>query len=415
LEKLEHIKNFEKLKKFQLEQEKQKQRGLNSYNILTSVLKKNDEVRLHSRMMLSFLNPNGTHYQSNLFLDKFLEVLNIDGFTIDTKHCSVYTEYKNIDLYITDGTKHIIIENKIYAGDQPNQIERYVEIIEEENHSLTITDMLVIYLSLDRDYPSKDSLGNLTITDNFLLRDEKNIALFKSIHYKNEILEWLELCQYEIQNISNLNESFKQYIDVVKMITNQYKEKIMSLADYIQENKSIYKMALEIQDTLPVVRKKIIDDFFEKVINLLQRELGTDWIVELKGNLSKRHSFPLRIYKKAWIGNKNNNLIFGFEFDKNNYYKGCFGIVRQSKSVIIKNDITDKFKNEFDNLNYNLRTTQWWLHWLSLPDTKDFTEYIIFNENTEDKFVNEVYNLIQIFEIDSNLMTDINSYLNSKN
>lgn len=297
MEELEHKKIFEKLKQFQIEQEKQKQRGLNSYNILTSVLKKSDEVRLHSRMIFSFLNPHGTHYQSNLFLDKFLEILNINDFSIDTKGCLVYTEYKNIDLYVTDGTKHIIIENKIYAGDQKNQIERYIEIIKEENHSLEMHDILVIYLSLDRIHPSKDSLGNLIIENNFLVKDSENISLFKSIHYKNEILEWLNLCQYEIQNISNLNEAFKQYIDVVKMITNQYKEKIMSLADYIQEDKSIYKMALEIQDTLPMIRKRIVDDFFLKVINLLQKKLNDDWIVELKGTLSKR-VFLLEYIKK---------------------------------------------------------------------------------------------------------------------
>jgi len=410
----EYEENFKKLKEFQFEQEKQKQRGLNSYNILTSVLKKSDEVRLHSRMIFSFFNPKGTHYQSNLFLDKFLEILNINDFTIDTKQCSVYIEYKNIDLYITDGTKHIIIENKIYAGDQTKQIERYVELIEKENHSLERNDILVVYLSLDRTQPSKNSLGNLIIENNFLVRSNEDIALFKSIHYKNEILEWLKVCQYEIQNISNLNEAFKQYIDVVKMITNQYKEKIMSLADYIQKDKSIYKMALEIQDTLPTVRKKIVDEFFEKVIHLLQEELGSEWIVKLEGNLSKRWKYPLRIYRNDWIRNNNKNLIFGFEFVKNDYYKGYFGIVRQSKNVLFKNDITDKFKNELDTLKYNLKTTKGWLHWEYLPNIDDLTKYILFEDNAEEEFIKKIIDLIDIFERKSNLITEINDYLNKK-
>ena len=127
---------FEQIKKFKKEQNRQKQRGLNNYNILTTVLKEHDEVRLHSRMIASLLDPSGEHYQSNLFLDKFLEVLNVPEFQIDSEKCSVYREYENIDLYITDSNKHIIMENKIYARDQKEQIKRYIEIIEEENSNL---------------------------------------------------------------------------------------------------------------------------------------------------------------------------------------------------------------------------------------------------------------------------------------
>ena len=239
---------FEQIKQFKKEQEKQKQRGLNNYNILTTVLKEHDEVRLHSRMIASFLDPSGEHYQSTLFLDKFLEILNVSNFKIDSKNCSVYREYKNIDIYITDGHKHIILENKVYATDQPKQIKRYIEeITKKENKNLKLNDVLVIYLSLDRIEPSSDSLNDLSIENGIIKEETKEISLFKSIHYKNEILDWLEKCKYEVQNITNLNEVFRQYIDVVKMINNQYEDKIMSLSDYIKDNKEIYKLAVEIE------------------------------------------------------------------------------------------------------------------------------------------------------------------------
>ena len=266
---------FEQVKQFKKEQEKQKQRGLNNYNILTTVLKEHDEVRLHSRMIASFLDPSGEHYQSALFLDNFLEVLSVENFNINSKKCAVYREYKNIDLYITDENKHIIIENKIYAGDQEKQIERYVKIIEEENKDLEINDILVVYLSLDRIEPSSYSLGNLSIVNSIVKRDTEDVALFKSIHYSNEILQWLERCQYEVQNITNLNEVFRQYTDVVKMINNQHKDKIMSLKDYIQiqKNTEFYKLATELEKELPKVRKNIVDEFFEKIIPALEKSL----------------------------------------------------------------------------------------------------------------------------------------------
>jgi len=400
---------FEQVKKFKEEQEKQKHRGLNNYNILTIVLKEHDEVRLHSRMIASLLDPLGEHYQSTLFLDKFLEVLNTPNFSINTNNCSVYREYKNIDIYITDGNKHIIIENKVYAGDQKNQIERYIEIIEEENKKLEINDILVVYLSLDRREPSSYSLGSLSIDNGIVQRVTKEIALFKSIHYKNEILKWLESCQYEVQNITNLNEVFRQYIDVVKMINNQYKDKIMSLSDYIIENKEVYKLAMELEKELPKVKKIIVDNFLNRIISLLRRELGEEW--EIKFNQWK----VLKIYKKNWINSTDYNIIFVFSFDDiEKYNEAHLGIIRNSAKVDIKNDIIKKFSLELNSLNYNRKTTQWWLHKEYLSNMNDFIEYIQFNKNAEKEFINGLMNLIKIFELDSNLMTEINSYLNDK-
>jgi len=406
---------FEQVKGFKEEQEKQKQRGLNNYNILTTVLKEHDEVRLHSRMIASFLDPSGEHYQSTLFLDKFLEILNVSNFKIDSKNCSVYREYKNIDLYITDGHKHIILENKVYAKDQPKQIKRYVdEITNKENKNLKLNDVLVIYLSLDRIEPSSDSLDDLSIENGIVKEKEgrEDIALFKSIHYKNEILDWLEKCKYEVQNITNLNEVFRQYIDVVKMINNQYEDKIMSLADYIKDNKEIYKLAIEIEKELPKARDKIVNDFFEEIIPLLENKLGNEWIVEVVGNLSKQWKCPFRVYKRNWINRENKNLIFAFEFDKNNYYTAYWGIVRKNEKVNIKEDIVTTFESRLNSLNCKKRTTQWWLHLESVSD--DFCEYIQFNKNAKENFIYGIMKLIKIFELDTNLITEINSYLNEK-
>jgi len=404
----DYKKIFEQIKKFKKEQNRQKQRTLNNYNILTTVLKEHDEVRLHSRMIASLLDPSGEHYQSNLFLDKFLEVLNVPEFQIDSEKCSVYREYKNIDLYITDSNKHIIMENKIYARDQKEQIKRYIEKIEKKNSNLKFNDILVIYLSLDRDEPSEYSLGNLSIKDNLIKRDSESIALFKSIHYKTELLNWLKNSQYEIQNITNLNEVFRQYIDVVKMINNQYKDKIMSLSDYIKENKEVYELAMELKEELPRVRKEIVNEFFNKITILLKEKLSDEWKVEIVGDLNKGHKGNLHIYKKSW-----QYLIFAFEFDENNYYDGYFGIAQKNNKVIEK--IKDKFEAKIKAINYKLRVRSWWLHWEYVSNgINDFAKYIQFDKDAEEEFIKEIMKIIKIFELDSNLMTEINSYLDNK-
>ena len=99
-------------------QNEQKKRGLNDYNILTSILKQSDEVRLHSRFLYSMLDPNGAHYQDTLFLQYFME-LALGHKEGSYSNYRVEKEADNIDLLITDGKKYFIIENKIYAPDQP--------------------------------------------------------------------------------------------------------------------------------------------------------------------------------------------------------------------------------------------------------------------------------------------------------
>lgn len=248
---------FRKIEEIKEENNKQKQRGLNDYNLLTTVLEPHDEVRLHSRVIGSLLNPNGLHYQNTLFLEKFLGELKLDNFNMELNKISVEVEYQNIDLLVTDGLKHIIIENKIWAGDQPCQIIKYINIIKEKyNLNLDekedipkIENIRVIYLTLrNKDIPDEHSVcddgyiyfsGSDDRLDECSKRDKtkelvpdglKNYkVLFKKIGYKQEILDWLYKCQDEIQNITNLNEAIRQYIDVVKTILQVYDGKIKSL------------------------------------------------------------------------------------------------------------------------------------------------------------------------------------------
>ena len=86
----------------------------------------------HSAIIAEFLNPNGSHGLKSKLLESFIETLGND-FTIEHFNCEkarVRTEHSTeegrIDILIEDNQhKAIIIENKIYANDQPEQLKRY--------------------------------------------------------------------------------------------------------------------------------------------------------------------------------------------------------------------------------------------------------------------------------------------------
>ena len=72
----EKYKNFfEKIILFKEEQKKQKQRGLNDYNMVNVVRKENAEVGMHSNVIYSLINPQGLHYRDDLFLNKFITIV----------------------------------------------------------------------------------------------------------------------------------------------------------------------------------------------------------------------------------------------------------------------------------------------------------------------------------------------------
>jgi len=407
---------FTGIRDFKILQNKQKQRGLNNYNLLTAVLSPSDEVRLHSRMIYSLLDPNGKHFQGTLFLERFLKVLNIEGFdssNLSLDSCSVYKEYENIDLYITDGTKHIIIENKVHAGDQKNQIKRYIEIIKKEDIEADATDVLVLYLTLDGKVPSAHSLGGLSIEDDKLVKGGSEEAFYKSIQYKVEIMAWLEACQHEVQNITNLNQAIAAYQDVVKMINKEYQGKAMSLADYIiKDEKGVYAMALEVSKAMPELRKTISDSYFGKVVEQLRGKLGDDWVVEIKGCLSTSCGFPLRAYKKEW--DETNSLIFGFEFSTKDYNNCFLGVVRRNKNMDnTKNVVVKRFEAEIKKCKENIRANEWWLDQNTFLKG-DLVEYIRTEENAEQKLVDTFLGLIDVFERNSNLLTTINDNIQNK-
>jgi len=110
-----------------------------NFNVFRILKLESSEVRMHSAFLAELLNPNGSHGQKDAFLKLFLKSFCFKNNPINSESCKVEvekhtgfineqgTEGGRIDIVITDTeSKHqIIIENKIYAGDQANQLFRY--------------------------------------------------------------------------------------------------------------------------------------------------------------------------------------------------------------------------------------------------------------------------------------------------
>ena len=178
---------------------------------------------------------------NDTFIRLFVEKLKLP-FEYNLSSIEVYPnernrcEHKEIDILLIDRKRHsaIIIENKIRAKDSNHtnegQLERYYRIITQDE-GIPEDSTSVVYLSIDRDAPSDESVA----TSGQFPGLKKKV---RSIHYGVEILDWLRNCARESYNRPILRESLVQYIKLVENMTtnNTSEEDIKSLILLVGKN-----------------------------------------------------------------------------------------------------------------------------------------------------------------------------------
>lgn len=319
--------------------DRQRAMGKHDYNIFTLFHGFNDEVNLHSNFIASLLDPNGDHYKGDLFLKLFLEMCGIDDFSIDTSRATVFKEFKHIDIYISDGKKHIILENKVYAKDQPTQIARYIETIKgegaKESDRVKDEDICVLYLHPDGKLPDNQSFGDYHTR---LLGENPSIK-FKVISYGKEILEWIDKCKNEVSNLTDLNVFLSQYKDVIEMIYDRYKRiDKMETANLVEIFKENYTAVSEIANNYQEMRKKIIYSFFSNAAKILRGDSEIKSVYDIKTEENQDYR-PIIITKKNHKdGEIWEKFYFTVEFQKSPYSMPYVGFRRkEDKNTNAKN------------------------------------------------------------------------------
>lgn len=346
-----------------------------NFNIFKILKVETNEVRMHSALLANLLNPNGSHGQKNIFLKLFVKQLSelpqiknknslseyetIDA-TMKENHSiksinNDYTEGGYIDILITNKKgKQIIIENKIYAGDQKNQLIRYHNF-DSEAH--------LFYLTLDGHPPSEWS----TKSETQELNEDKIILL----SYENNIIEWLEQCKKEATSEPLLRETITQYINLIKYLTHQTMSN--------EQNKHI---------------KKIISNDFESfqsaeilgnTFNELKSEIHSLLMSEFGNGVEKINNahFPI-----SW----NDAIInFGFYTDDGIYFS--FHASKGDRNDICLDENMKPLINFLKNINPNFKNNLWHIGWDPIDRLNNIDLNIYFKLNQPDyrgKFINEI-------------------------
>lgn len=313
------------------------------FNIFTLLGVETQENITHSNIIAELLDINGLHAMRNIFMKYFLEYFDIKDF--DVENYKIIKEHyigpisKNyesggrIDIFIEDcNQKIIMIENKIYAEEQPNQLYRYKK---------KYPNGILFFLTLD---------GKLS--------DDKKIEKngYKEISYKKDILSWLEQCKKESSSKPILRENIEQYIHLIKKLTNQN--------TFLKMNQDILNRIIKDDESFQA---------YITLVNTKQNLFEFTFINNVLPNIitiSKKYGFDLDInteefvkLSNAYIGFnfsnkylKSNNLELAFEFQERNKSGLLFGLFIINKEIDNKkifDDIKKRWEIEFNGIQSN--------------------------------------------------------------
>lgn len=364
-----------------------------NFNIFRIINVSSDELK-HSSFIAELLNPKGSHGQGSVFLKLFTEQLGISPFVCDNakvhieKSIGKVTEEDGgrLDIYIDDRKGNaIVIENKIYADDQPNQLIRYYKF--NPKH--------VYYLTLYGGNAKEKSAMNATMVLN-------SGEHYKPISYQSDIVSWLEICRKEAAQLPLLREGISHYINLIKYLTGQSTNKAMTkeIIEIATQNEQNLRSAKDIASNFSAIKHNIQWQFW-KALRLALESKG----VKLEDNPQNTVTSP-RAYNFYFGKDKHFGLWCEiYNKDGITVHWGCvvedciyygFTVERNGKGGISQNEEFINYRNIVVERDSNYILSAYWLGWQHTSPQLDFRAFnsdVIFSMANEKELKTIVENI----------------------
>ena len=243
---------------------------------------------MHSKIIAEFLDPYGSHAQGDCFLKSFSKMLKEKfGFNGSfTKSATVSTEISGyikdesigrFDIIIEDdGKKSVcIIENKIFAGEQPEQLERYSNWLKRERKDWNV---ILVFLTLSgrESWSIKDS-------DQY-----KRLAYFSQNHDVPCLTDWIDdLCKIIDKSKKPIRYALEQYKNHVINLTKGELAMEEALYEMVRNDSQGGMMAAAemVARYYEGIKWKLVEELMEEV----SERLG-DWFT--KGEMYNKSDEP---------------------------------------------------------------------------------------------------------------------------
>lgn len=372
---------FAEIYKINSSQRKEANESATSFNIFKVLRLESDEVGLHSRFIGELLNPNGMHEQGFLFLKLFVHTLNTkthpleyndeelaSAIVIIEEHvgnvAEDYTRGGRIDIVVRFQTQSpIVIENKIYAGDQPKQLWRYKQ---------EYPDCNLIYLTLHGYQPSTDSLYKIPITD------------VHCIAYEHQIVKWLNQCAEKSRNKPSLFETLNQYIKLLKDMTDNSlsstESETMDLVFKCKENLSAAFQLIHLEDN---IKQKTVAMWAAEIKKISE---GFGLTVEYDAQEIGHDGTEIKMYKPG------SDIIASLYFEGSYYYL-IAGAYISGVEGVISDEQREKYSDMVSRIR-NRKTLKNYKSWIWVTAVDEFNN-LEWEEVLEPGAINKFKSLIQ--------------------
>ncbi|KFF22842.1 PD-(D/E)XK nuclease family protein [Chryseobacterium sp. JM1] len=332
------------------------------FNLISILGMENNERYTHSAIIGELLNPYGSHNFGNLFLKEFLNCVSCD-FCIDQIEV-ITEEYVGLqlgsrtflDIVIKDKKNGnvILIENKIWAEDQVNQLERY-------QSSYRNSDQTIFYLT-----PFESNYYNTSFSN------------YTKISYHTHIKGWITKC-IEIakeKNNSFIENSLKVYLNIVHKITNQsiYNKMTNDIFLTILDSPENFEAAEKISQEFSKINTFIRNEFFNKLYVKVKSESFECLFGKINIIIDEDNYDPL--YLGIQLFNSENKIILDNE-----------------KFNLILNQIIEEFPE-----NYPQPSNKWWNTWFQVSAKSMLHKHFIHNLDSKSKatFYKDIENQVEI-------------------
>ena len=192
----------------------------------------------------------------------------------------------------------IVIENKVYAEDQKNQLIRYKDFLDKHyNYDKSV----LIYLTLNGNNPSADSIG----------KNEKSV-FWTNLTYRDDVVGWLNYCAEKAIKYPYIRESINQFRSQIQRLTGGdfIKMKEDELFKLL-ETKGNIEIAKSIAENYEKLHIKKIKEFKEKLDVKIEELFGTKPNTKVNRK-PKDKDFGINYCKNSW---KNLKIYCGFNIE----------------------------------------------------------------------------------------------------
>lgn len=382
------------------------------------------------RMLKELLDPKGKHGKGNKFLKLFFKVINESSgeivseealdksyksneIVVDCEH--EIDDNRRIDILIRIGARYIPIEVKIYAGEQQNQVQDYLNYCNKMQKQEGSNDKVVLlYLTLDGHNPSayssgckkskenaescseyteqdcsnEDSIQHEELNDQnksketLEFREQDKIII--PISFKEEICRFLELCIKEADNES-LFSNLKQYLYAVETISGKASTPVIDVLSKKLKTKADFKAIDALNDALAVSKTEFLQNLFALIEKKLKAKFFSN-LSEDEQNYQELNSLPYKLLTPY-----NDDSVLEHRTLVNHYYSQANVY---PSIILIVGKVNSKGKEYYLGITFEID----WKSYVGIIVTTKQSDGKFYNCNTCKNNTNLVDKLVQEIE-----------------